>query len=138
LQRAAEEFWRSRNVNGPGLSVDVADDIGDESYAGSAVLGGGKAVLNSHLAGTLLANARNGKYSVRGRRRNLNRLGELISHEAGHAYGLDHTDTGLMGPSSALGNNAPADLQSLVRRLIPRNKKPNAHDRSPRRLTVEG
>lgn len=130
LRQGAVDFWRSRNVYAEGASVDVADDL---LYPGAAGLGRAAergAILNSDLVGTYLANARNEKYSTRGRRRNLNRVGELIAHEVGHAAGLGHTEDGLMAPSSTLGPMDPAVMQSLVRKLIPRDTAPNAHERS--------
>lgn len=126
LRQGAVDFWRSRGVDAQGASVDVADDL---LYPGAAGLGraeGREVILQGGLLGTYLANARNEGYSVRGRRRNLHRVGELIAHEVGHAAGLEHTQGGLMAGSSVLGDLNP--MQSLVRQLIPRNPVPNAHD----------
>lgn len=135
LREGAVEFWRTRGVDAGGASVDVADDLLHPGAVGLGRKDGREAILDGKVAGTYLANARNEDFTVRGRRRNLHRLGELIAHEVGHAAGLEHTEGGLMSAQSVLGELNP--LGSLVRELIPRNPVPNPRERSAARARAQ-
>jgi hypothetical protein len=121
LVSAAAEFWGRRGVKTDKIDVDVADDVDDALAVGfnPSVHGQSRITLDGDEVGMLLANARNQKYSVRGRRRNLQNLGKVIFHEVGHVGGLEHGEAGLM---DEFASEMPWDARVLSRKLIPREK----------------
>lgn len=122
LVSAAAKFWAARGVPTGAIDTDVADDLDGVAVGFTpSVYGQSRIALDAKEAGTLLANARNRKYTVRGRRRNLQELGRVIFHEVGHVGGLPHGDSGLMGELAA---DTPWDARVLSRRLIPRENEP--------------
>jgi hypothetical protein len=120
LVQSAVKFWHDRNVNVSNSYTDVASNLGS-GVNGRGYFNEGRIVLNGKETGARLAVARNKKYSVAGRRRNLQELARTIFHEVGHDQLPDHTEQGLMNAWG--GDDPPWDAQRLSRKLIPKKKK---------------
>lgn len=120
LMSAGQQFWKSRGVNLPPTSFNVAEGLGEGVAGRGDTDGSGRFIVDSRETGIELTRARSKRRSASERRKALQRLARTIFHELGHTGGIQHTSDGIMGPGADV---LPYDAEVLIRKLIPRGKK---------------
>lgn len=121
LLAAANKFWDQRNVPAAPVGLYVADRLAPSEMGDAPAVGwgsqahdqaGAQVVLDSAWAGTRLAALRSQR--PRSQVRAVRKLLGLMTHEVGHARGLEHTQDGLMAPSMF---TVPGDWRTVAREL---------------------